>query len=226
MIYVMSDIHGQTDKYRRLLRQIGLTAEDRLFILGDVVDRGDGGIDALSDMMDRPNVTVLIGNHEWSMATLLGNQNALRAKLGQDRTEALYRLWFDDGGLATYRAYMRLDEATRRKVLDYIQDMHFIYELQVGDKQYFLSHTLPPYSQDVPLVEPPADDFLHGAPDYHTRYLPDCTIVTGHTHTERIDPAYRGRIWQGNGHIAIDCGASRGGRLGCLCLDTMQEFYE
>ena len=150
---------------------------------------------------------------------------ALRARLGQAKTDALFRVWFDDGGLMTYRAYMRLDEATRHKVLDYVQDMHFIYELQCG-KRYFLAHTVPPYSQDVPLTEHPADDFLHGAPDYHIRYLPDCTIITGHTHTERIDPAYRGRIWHGNGHIAIDCGASRGDRLGCLCLDTMQEFYE
>ena len=57
------------------------------------------------------------------------------------------------------------------------------------------------------------------------RYDPDVTFVTGHTPTGLIDPAYEGRIWQGNGHIAVDCGAAFGGRLGCLCLDTMEEYY-
>lgn len=40
-----------------------------------------------------------------------------------------------------------------------------------------------------------------------------------------IGPAYKGRIYKNNNHIAIDCGAVFGGRLGCLCLDTMKEFY-
>jgi len=50
-------------------------------------------------------------------------------------------------------------------------------------------------------------------------------IVTGHTPTGLIDAAYNGRVWKGNNHIAIDCGAVFGGVLGCLCLDTMEEFY-
>lgn len=28
-----------------------------------------------------------------------------------------------------------------------------------------------------------------------------------------------------NNHIAIDCGASFGGKLGCICLDTLEEYY-
>lgn len=40
-----------------------------------------------------------------------------------------------------------------------------------------------------------------------------------------IDPVFFGKIWQGCGHIAIDCAAAWGGRLGCLCLDTMEEIY-
>ena len=54
---------------------------------------------------------------------------------------------------------------------------------------------------------------------------PDRIIVTGHTVTSLIDKASRGRIWRGNGHIAIDCGAVYSGVLGCLCLDTLEEFY-
>ena len=40
MIYVMSDIHGCDARYKNILKQIGLQADDHLYILGDVIDRG------------------------------------------------------------------------------------------------------------------------------------------------------------------------------------------
>ena len=37
MTYVMSDIHGEYDKYRKMLEQIDFCDEDTLYVLGDVV---------------------------------------------------------------------------------------------------------------------------------------------------------------------------------------------
>ena len=34
-----------------------------------------------------------------------------------------------------------------------------------------------------------------------------------------------GFIYQANNHIAIDCGCVFGGRLGCIRLEDMKEFY-
>ena len=62
--------------------------------------------------------------------------------------------------------------------------------------------------------------------DYGRRYFADLTvnIVTGHVRTQALNGKWE--IWQGNGNIAIDCGADiPGGRLSCLCLDTMESFY-
>ena len=39
MIYVMSDIHGEYEKYLKMLDLIQLSEKDSLFVLGDVVDR-------------------------------------------------------------------------------------------------------------------------------------------------------------------------------------------
>ncbi len=50
-------------------------------------------------------------------------------------------------------------------------------------------------------------------------------LVTGHTPTERIDPAFTGRITQKNNYIAIDCGAAFCGMLSCFCLETREEIY-
>ena len=44
MIYVMSDIHGQKRRFDSVMRQIGLRAEDTLYVLGDVIDRNPDGI--------------------------------------------------------------------------------------------------------------------------------------------------------------------------------------
>ena len=63
-IYCMSDIHGEYEKYIQMLELIELSDEDTLYVLGDVIDRGPGSVDILMDMMRRPNVIPLIGNHE------------------------------------------------------------------------------------------------------------------------------------------------------------------
>ena len=64
MVYVMSDIHGSLSRFRMVMEQIGLTVGDSLYVLGDVIDRGHFGIRILQELMDMPNATVLLGNHE------------------------------------------------------------------------------------------------------------------------------------------------------------------
>ena len=63
-VYVMSDIHGQYDMFMNLMEQINLKAKDKLYILGDVIDRGTESMNVLFEMMKHPNIIPLIGNHE------------------------------------------------------------------------------------------------------------------------------------------------------------------
>ena len=71
MIYVCSDIHGHYDKYLAMLKAIGLRSSDTLWVLGDVIDRGPEGCRVLLDMMGRPNVIPILGNHEFTAAVCL-----------------------------------------------------------------------------------------------------------------------------------------------------------
>lgn len=225
MIYVMSGLQGQYEAFLEMLGKIGFSANDTLFILGDFVDRGDDGVKILLDVMNRPNVVPLIGNHDFSMLTLVRNEKMLVDHYGRDGADNIFRLWYADGGRPTYLAIRALDGETREKVLQYVAGMNYYVEACVNGRKYFLSHTLPSYDPETPLKDRAADDFIHGEIDYTKAYLSDTVTVTGHTPTELIDPEYRGRIWQGNGHIAVDCGIISGGTLGCICLDTMEEFY-
>lgn len=65
-VYCMSDIHGHLEEYLQMLKRIRFCDADTLYVLGDVLDRGADGLRVLQDMMYRPNVIPLIGNHEYT----------------------------------------------------------------------------------------------------------------------------------------------------------------
>ena len=56
MIYAVSDLHGCYEPYQKLLDRLCLRADDTLYVLGDVIDRGPDGFQILLDMASRPNV--------------------------------------------------------------------------------------------------------------------------------------------------------------------------
>ena len=67
----MSDIHGRKDRFDDILKQIKLTKNDTLYILGDVIDRNPDGITILKYIMHKPNIKMLLGNHEYITPRLL-----------------------------------------------------------------------------------------------------------------------------------------------------------
>ena len=67
--YVTGDIHGMYGSYMEIMKR--MTVKDRLIILGDVIDRGNGGIQIIQDIIKRkqekqgsPEIIFLLGNHE------------------------------------------------------------------------------------------------------------------------------------------------------------------
>lgn len=231
MIYVMSDLHGCYEKYLKMLEKIKLSDKDALYILGDVVDRGDGGIKILLDMMQRSNVIPILGNHDFMAYTVLTKFNVeitddnYDKQLDGDAME-MFSEWMFNGGTPTCRAFTKLDAATRESVLEYISEFEVYEELEVNGRSFVLVHGgLAGFEADKALDEYSIDEMIWGRCDYARQYYPDRYLVTGHTPTHNIDPEYSGRIYKKNNHIAIDCGEAFGGRLGCICLDTLEEFY-
>lgn len=62
--YVMSDLHGCYDSFLLMLETINLTNDDTLYILGDVIDRGDKSLEIIDYIVSKPNIVWLKGNHE------------------------------------------------------------------------------------------------------------------------------------------------------------------
>ena len=87
MIYVMSDIHGRYSRYRSVMIQIRLRKTDHLYVLGDCIDRNPFGFPTLKELYRKPNVTVLLGNHEHKTAVVFNNAEDFMAFFGQVRTD-------------------------------------------------------------------------------------------------------------------------------------------
>ena len=226
MNYAMSDIHGCLDKYLNMLEVIELGSEDTLYILGDVVDRGPDGIRLLLDISDRSNVVLLRGNHDDTAMKILTCLSESDAVFNEDELVPLIRAWVSDGGSTTLNQFMHVSAEERKKALQCLQCAVLSVGVEVNGQKYFLSHTVPEKEMMPDTESVDHEGYLWGEPDYELQYFEDKVLVTGHTPTELIDKECSGRIYIKNNHIAIDCGAVYdNGRLGCICLDTMKEFY-
>ena len=226
MIYVMSDLHGCFEIYRKMLLLIDLQEDDTLYILGDIVDRGPEGIKILLDLSTRRNVIALRGNHDHKAEVMLSRLVRPKESIARKQFEKQFGFWISDGGLPTYENFLKLEQREKEVVLKYFKAMPFYKELEVDGKKYFLAHTVPE-KECMPkeLEQCLGKELLWGEPDYEETYFEDITLVTGHTPTVLIDKSFAGRIWKGNNHIAVDCGAVFGNPLGCICLNTGEEFY-
>ena len=64
--YVFSDVHGHIAPLRRIFERVSPSESDRIFMLGDMIDRGPDPLGVLRfcrQIAEQGN-TVLMGNHE------------------------------------------------------------------------------------------------------------------------------------------------------------------
>lgn len=131
MTYCMSDIHGEILKWRDMLELIQFSDEDTLYVLGDVIDRNPHGIEILRDIMKRPNIHMIIGNHEEMMLKTLGRNNEYHAR----------RLWQQNGGGSTYREMVYgITPEERNSILQFVSELPDFMEIEVNGRSFYLVH--------------------------------------------------------------------------------------
>ena len=112
MIYVTADLHGiHPEVFQKLLKKANFSQDDFLFVLGDVIDRGEYGAELLLWLTQQPNMELILGNHEallLSCAFLFAdvNERSLNALTVADME--LIQNWAENGGGPTMKGFRRL----------------------------------------------------------------------------------------------------------------------
>ncbi len=236
MTYVMSDIHGNKRNFDSILKQINLQPDDELYVLGDVIDRYPDGIKILLWLMKRPNTWVLLGNHEYMMLKAIDKPyEHIKWRTRNNVEQSLYH-WYRNGGKVTHDYLKRIRKDTRRLIFDYLHSLPINMNIEVNGIKYKLVHASP------------CENFGTHGRDYENHYefgvwhrwnqcepVPEgYVMIFGHTPTVDFQDDNILRIWHSDEAIGIDCGSgyseernywSYKGRLACLRLEDMKEFY-
>lgn len=242
MIYVMSDIHGNRKAFDSILNQINLKEDDELYILGDIVDRQDYGIELLQHVIKMENVHMLLGNHEYMMMDALGFPYEMEGgETDYMSTNEKIKLWFANGGDVTYRSWMKLSNEEQEEVKQYLLNLPISYDVNIDNKTFKLVHAAPPELYDIYNEKYPG--MINSSKAFFSVWERDIirsmknnnkyTTVIGHTPVVYFTDIMPMEIYKEGSVIAIDCGAAYqndpedniGYRLSCLRLDDMTEFY-
>ena len=235
MIYVTADLHGiHPEKFRVLLAKAEFSDDDFLFILGDVIDRGEYGAELLTWLTQQPNIQLILGNHE----ALLLSCAFLFADVNEDSLNALtvenmklVQNWVDNGGNPTMKGFRKLlkqDPELVQGILEYLQDCPLYEEVEVDGREYVLVHAGlgENFTAEKPLDAYDANDLLFARPELSAVYYPHKTVIFGHTPSFYYGETYRGKPVFTETWINIDTGVYAGNSPVLLCLDNQKEYYQ
>lgn len=172
--------------------------------------------------METKNVKLIKGNHEFFYECWV---NQLLSE----------REWWNFGGKTTI---MELKNKTVDEILKYYNYIHHLPIYHEFD-DYVLSHNgfnaNFPFIKDengiINITETIDAQYKHHSYNFiissDIHFMPKLKLnkkmIVGHYPTLRLNGP---NIFNSKNCIDIDCGATySGGRLACLCLDTMQEYY-
>ena len=236
--YIMSDIHGDNLSFTKMLKKIEFKEDsDFLIVNGDVLDRGEHGIEILlkvKKLVESGCALMLKGNHE------LFAQMYLEGTLSE-------KDWILFSGEGTLKTLKNLDENKKNEILEFIKSlpMYIVYDIPNHGKTV-ITHTGLMESQliikdsgiiDVEesvkkAAETDEYNFLISA-DIHYWSRDrlnklDKYIICGHIPTYQLGPEYVGKIFETRAYMDIDAGAGykdHNGRLACYCIESCEKIY-
>ena len=216
--YVLSDVHGNIKAFKEMLNLIKFSDKDHLYIIGDIIDRGEDPIGMIDLIRSYNNITTTLGNHEHMMSMYYKTK---------DINDQL--IWYQNGGKATDLPFRKLSQNKRKEILEWIDNLDTTITINIENQKYVLGHACPwaDNSEDIvwKRIYP-----TYKSPDLNTIY------ISGHTPTIRFDQDegiydVPGRMKKNKDkHIwFIDCGCGfpidERSYLCCLRLEDKTEFY-
>ncbi|MEB3182603.1 MAG: metallophosphoesterase family protein [Nostocaceae cyanobacterium] len=189
---VIGDVHGHYQGLMSLLEAIAPAADDELYFLGDLIDRGPQSSQVVNFVKNN-SYPCLLGNHEQMLLDIL---------TGGKVPGSVVQAWLCSGGQATVASY---EAATiPQEHLEWLSSLP-IY-LDLGD--VWLAHA--GVDPRIPLEEQTAQELCWVRDEFHNitePYFPDKLIIVGHTITFTLPGVNPGQLAQGQGWLDIDTGA-------------------
>lgn len=224
MEYCISDIHGYYDLFCRLMDKIHFSDSDRIFVLGDMIDKGPDSIRFIKLLFSMPNAVCILGNHEYDF---LKYYYAL-----MKQTEDY------DGVLEQLKKYFSGGELLDWNIVDKLEMLPFYIETPT----FICVHAGIPVLNNVllPFNKVTREQFVYDRRFKETNVLPQnqkC-VLYGHTPVRYLTDKDeillypRGAGLQKSPNIAdyckvhLDTGVYLSGVLGCFAVDSCQCFYE
>jgi serine/threonine protein phosphatase 1 len=208
--FVIGDVHGQFDGLMLLLEQIKVSADDQIFFLGDLIDRGAQSAEVV-DWVIKNRHSCIMGNHEQMCIESFARPNS----------SMIWQGWLVNGGSRTLESYGR--EGMSSEHLNWMMALPLYLDL--GD--FWLVHAgLDP---KLSISAQSSAEFCWIREPFHSStepYFYDKTIVTGHTITFVFGGLKAGDIAQGAGWLGIDTGGyhPKSGWLTALNLDSSMVY--
>lgn len=189
---IIGDVHGHYKGLMALLDAIAPGQRDRVYFLGDLIDRGPDSLQVVN-FVQHSDYTCLLGNHEQLMIDSFPN--------GKPFTPAL-QAWLYSGGRATVASYgeagILVEHLEWMKTLPTYLDLGDLWLVHAG------VHPL------LPLDTQTTQEFCWIRDEFHSMsepYFADKLIITGHTITFTLPNVAPGEVAQGSGWLDIDTGA-------------------
>jgi serine/threonine protein phosphatase 1 len=204
--FVFGDIHGQFDGLMQLVDLISPGKGDRLYFLGDLIDRGDKSAEVVSWVI------------RFASACLKGNHEQMCIEAHNPAQPSLIRQgWLANGGIKTLESYGEKGMPIRH--LDWMRSLPLYLDLEDA----WLVHA--GVDPNKPISKQAAAEFCWIRAPFHNSsqpYFDDKTIVTGHTITFVFPGVPSGKVVIGKGWIDIDTGGyhTKSGWLTALELDS------
>ena len=225
MRYCISDIHGEYELFRKLLKKIDFSDFDEMYICGDIIDKGKSSVKLAKYISSFSNIYCILGNHE--LAFLKYYHSILEAS-PSDFEEVLKKLksYFpNDGYLLDWDLVDWFDSLPA-----YIEKDDFIC-VHAGIP-------LDDYQNLIPFSRVSVEELVHDRKFKEPNVVhdnPKC-VFFGHTQTDCICGKSRVLGYRKNKNldpqtikdyykIHMDTGAWSNGVLGCVCIDTLKVFY-
>lgn len=241
--FVISDIHGDSKNFHRLLADVSFDANaDKLYVNGDVLDRGKRSLKLLYEIKqmseEHPgHVFLTMGNHELFCLQYI-------------RRELSDFTWRAFGSTDTVEEVNRLNPSETEALAEYIQSLPLyltIDDAKEGrDGQLLMTHS--GFQADYIVREPDgsinvvktietsarSDLFKHLVSNY-IHYIPtadrkafDRMVLVGHVPVMRLNYDGSYKIRRDRNLISIDSGAGHresGGKLSLCEVETGAEYY-